>query len=244
MSYIIIGGIDDATKCPCIGSIFLAGVVADQKIIAKWRKLGIKDSKLLTRKKRDEFATIIQETALAFSVKEITPAMIDNKQLNLNEWEMLICLDVMQELQAKVIPHYMFVDNWETSPILFFERYKNIVQRNHMPYSSTQLDQNILSATQVIPEHQADEKYTVVGAASILAKSGSDRQYDEYRTIYGNFGSGNPGDPTTRKFVWQHRDNPPPIIRTSWKTFDVLSQIETLEDDPLRIKKEHVSDDI
>lgn len=27
----LIAGIDDATKCPCIGSTFLAGVVADEK---------------------------------------------------------------------------------------------------------------------------------------------------------------------------------------------------------------------
>lgn len=55
-------GIDDATKCPCIGSIFVSGVVADKKTIAYWKKIGVKDSKLIAAKKRNKLATIIKKT--------------------------------------------------------------------------------------------------------------------------------------------------------------------------------------
>ena len=237
----LISGIDDATKCPCIGSIFVAGVVADQKIIARWKKLGVKDSKLLTRKKRDELAQIIQETAHAVAIHEIEPHMIDNKQLNLNEWEMLIALRILHDLQEIAVPQYAYIDNWETSPILFWERLRSMLSRDISQYISTTINRERIYHTQLIPEHQADEKYVVVGAASILAKSFSDAQYDRYRKQYGDFGSGNPGDPATRHFVWKYRHNPLPIIRTSWHTYKVLSQLDRFEDDPLYKRKKKLA---
>lgn len=108
---IIIAGVDDATKCPCIGSIFVAGVVADQKTIGIWKKLGVDDSKRLTRKKRDELAKVIKETAHAYAIHEIEPVMIDNKALNLNEWEMAICLRILHDLLTTSDPVYAYIDN-------------------------------------------------------------------------------------------------------------------------------------
>lgn len=46
----LIAGVDDATKCPCIGSIFIAGVTANAETIAHWHKIGVKDSKLIAPK--------------------------------------------------------------------------------------------------------------------------------------------------------------------------------------------------
>jgi ribonuclease HII len=86
-------------------------------------------------------------------------------------------------------------------------------------------------------EHRADENHVVVGAASILSKVHSDRQYDEYRKIYGDFGSGSPGDPKTRLYVWTHRENPPPIVRRSWNTYKYLSTLEDIEQDFMRRKR-------
>lgn len=85
---------------------------------------------------------------------------------------------------------------------------------------------------QLFPEHYADENHIIVGAASIIAKTSSDAQYRKYKRKYGDFGSGSPADPKTRLFVWQHRDNPLPIIRTSWNTFKTLSVLDSIEDDP------------
>ena len=237
---LILAGIDDATKCPCIGSIFVAGVVADQKTIKKWKKLGVKDSKLLTRKKREELALIIKETAHAFSIQEITPSMIDNKILNLNEWEMVIFCKIMHQLQ-KFNPSYALVDNWEVDPILFWERLKTLDLSKVAPLINESIDKEKINRVHIIPEHQADEKYVVVGAASILAKTSSDFQYDAYRELYGAIGSGNPGDPTTRLFVWQNRKNPPSIVRTSWQTYKTLAPLERIEDDPLYRKVEQVT---
>jgi ribonuclease HII len=97
----IIGGIDDTTKSPCIGSIFIAGVIADKQTIEEWKKLGVKDSKLITAKKREELNKVIKSSASGFVIQEITPKMIDDKILNLNDWEMLTVLAITQKLKRK-----------------------------------------------------------------------------------------------------------------------------------------------
>lgn len=236
----LIAGIDDATKCPCIGSIFIAGVLADEATIEEWKKLGVKDSKLIAAKKREKLAAIIKKTATAFTIQEITPAMIDNKTFNLNEWEMLVVLNTVKQLVKKHTPSHVYIDNWETSLKGFKTRLKKILslalkkkRREH----AFILNRKKLIALNYIAEHRADENYTIVGAASILAKTSSDAQYRKYKRKFGDFGSGSPGDPKTRLFVWQHRRNPLPIIRTSWNTYKTLAPLESMDDDPLRHKK-------
>ncbi len=237
----LIAGVDDATKCPVIGSIFVAGVIADEATIIEWQRLGVKDSKLIARKKREKLAKIIKETAHGFTIKEITPQMIDdNTTFNLNDWEMLVFCCIAKDIQKFGMPEKLYVDNWETSEKGFRKRFKDLLRysmRSLLVQKKLRFNRTKLKSLTIIPEHRADENYTVVGAASILAKTSSDAQYRKYKRKYGDFGSGNPGDPKTRLFVWQHREHPLPIIRTTWNTYKVLSKLASIEDDPLRKMK-------
>lgn len=226
----IIAGIDDATKCPCIGSIFVSGVVADQKTLKDWKKIGVKDSKLIAAKKRERLAEVIERTALACSINQITPKRIDNKSLNLNDWEMVAVFEIIDDLLKKSEFEQVYIDNWEVNNERFEKRVKFFMQTD---YATDLLRQSLGSGLDLIAEHKADEKYTIVGAASILSKVYSDRQYADYKKIYGDFGSGSPADPRTRKFVWQHRKKPAPIIRQSWRTYKVLSKLKKLDEDPI-----------
>lgn len=220
----IVAGIDDATKCPCIGSIFMAGVAADAETVRQWMSSGVKDSKCVAPRKREKLAGMIKKTASSCVIREIPPAMIDDKGVfNLNDWEMFMTLKIIQQLKKKADIAQVFIDNWEVSRGRFFERLERFLDRKRMRVTVQDIE--------FIPEHHADEKYTIVGAASILAKTASDRQYRRYRKQYGNFGSGSPGDPTTRFFVWKHRKNPLPIIRVSWQTYKHLSKLESIEED-------------
>lgn len=236
LSYSSIAGIDDATKCPCIGSIFVSGVVANPKIIRAWKKLGVKDSKLVSPKKRAHLEKIIKETALAYSVAEIVPAMIDDKTYNLNDWEMLVVIQIIQNLQADQRIETIIIDNWEVTEKHFHHRFNIMINQAtsqpQFPHNIT-IHSSQLTNLSLIPQHFADERYVIVGAASILSKQASDKQYAEYKQQYGDFGSGSPADPKTRLFVWQHRYNPPPIIRTSWKTFATLAPLKRIEDDQI-----------
>jgi ribonuclease HII len=236
LSFEIIAGIDDATKCPCIGSIFISGVVATPKIIRSWKKLGVKDSKLIAAKKRAHLEKIIKETALCYAIAEITPAMIDDKTHNLNDWEMLIVLKVIQELQKQITVQTVLIDNWEVTEEHFKKRFATLFDlAAKQPQFSHDITINCSQLTNLslVAQHYADENYVVVGAASILSKQSSDKQYAEYKQQFGDFGSGSPADPKTRLFVWQHRKNPPHIVRTSWKTFTTIASLERIEDDPM-----------
>ncbi|MGE0009817.1 MAG: ribonuclease HII [Candidatus Babeliales bacterium] len=238
----LITGIDDATKCPVIGSIMIAGVVADPATVALWHEKGVKDSKLIARKKRDELAKLIKETAIAFSVRKLKPHMIDNKALNLNAWEMLVVCKIVEDLQKQTSTELgsVIIDNWEVSEKLFFERFNHLLSketRAQLDALKVSLKRRNLRKVHFIPEHRADENHTIVGAASILAKSASDLEYERLKKRYGNFGSGSPGDPKTRLYVWKHRHKPTPIIRTSWNTFKTLSIIDSIEQDWLFIAR-------
>lgn len=232
----IIAGIDDATKCPCIGSIFLAGVIANAQTIEEWKSLGVKDSKLITAKKREKLAKIIKETAIGFTILDMPPQMIDDKTFNLNDWEMITLFKIMKKLLKFANPEEVYVDNWETSQKGFKKRFKDLLKikvRNTLVKYKIILNRKKLKSLNIIAEHRADENYVVVGAASILAKVASDAQYRKFKRKYGDFGSGSPADPKTRLFVWKHRENPLPIIRTSWNTYKTLAPLEKFEDDPL-----------
>ena len=219
----LFAGIDDATKCPCIGSIFVAGVVADEKTIKKWKKLGVKDSKLITAQKREKLAKIIKKTARAYTIDHIPPSMIDDKRINLNAWEMITMLKIVQNLHQSTELESIHVDNWEVTEKVFKDRFLDLIKKKDLlEQNGITLDTKTLLSLWLIPEHRADENYIVVGAASILAKVASDAQYAQYKKEYGDFGSGSPGDPATRLFVWKHRKNPLPIIRTSWQTYKAI----------------------
>jgi len=237
-----IAGVDDATKCPCIGSIFVSGVVADTKTLSRWKKLGVKDSKLIAPKKRFKLAQIIKDTAYSFSIQEITPVMIDDKSMNLNDWEMLVVLNIIQELKKNSSFTTAYIDNWEVTEQRFKERYKTVTAPTLQPYllsKNLTIDSKTLHSVEFKAEHRADEHYTIVGAASILSKTSSDEQYEKYKKQYGNFGSGSPADPQTRLFVFNHRHNPPPIIRTSWNTYKTLISIQAIEKDPIYLRLKH-----
>jgi ribonuclease HII len=230
----IISGIDDATKCPCIGSIFIAGVSATPLTIQKWAAIGVADSKMLTRKKREKLAPLIRDTAEAFVIDEVRPEAMADQSLNLNDREMEAVLSIMSRLP--LTSGKVYIDNWEVSQEWFFKRLTRIIEMK-----GPEVEQRLKNLC-IIPEHRADENHTIVGAASILAKVSSDAQYDEYRQKYGDFGSGSPADPKTRLFVWEHRSSPPPIIRTTWQTYKHLSSLDNIKDDFLysRVKKKPI----
>ncbi|KUK00235.1 MAG: Ribonuclease HII, partial [Thermococcales archaeon 44_46] len=49
-----LGGIDEAGRGPVIGPLVIAAVVVDESRIGELESLGVKDSKKLTPKKREE----------------------------------------------------------------------------------------------------------------------------------------------------------------------------------------------
>lgn len=78
--YFLVAGVDEAGRGPWAGPIVAAAVILDFK---KFRLPGVRDSKLLSEKRRDYLAEKIKECATAFALAEISAAEIDEIGLQL-----------------------------------------------------------------------------------------------------------------------------------------------------------------
>jgi ribonuclease HII len=199
-------GIDDATRCNVMGSLTLAMVVVQEPNF--WRnfaRLPIRDSKLLTRKQRDE---VVARTRghVWFDVFYIKPQEMTE---NLNILETKAIVELLNRY-PKFWEHIVHIDNFEKDKEKFIERFESVLPhklieiKNKFPYDKWKI------------EHHADENYKIVSLASIYAKNASDLEYDEIRSVWGDFGSGSPSDPKTIEFILRNEDCP--HIRNTWIT--------------------------
>ena len=86
----LILGIDDAGRGPVIGPMVLAGCLITDETEKELKRLGVKDSKQLTKKRRAFLEIIIKEKAEAFFVVKTQAEEIDGKNndgINLNDLE-------------------------------------------------------------------------------------------------------------------------------------------------------------
>ncbi|HJJ95547.1 MAG TPA: ribonuclease HII [Methanocorpusculum sp.] len=199
-------GIDEAGKGPVIGPMVTAGVLINDEE-ESFVNLSIKDSKKLTPKKREELFTEITSRFRYYTCIR-TPQEIDTRKGTMNEFTVSCHAEVLRTLQ----PDLVYLDACDVNA----ERFGiNVVSES-----------NVLC--QVISEHKADAKFTIVGAASIVAKVTRDHLIDEIKTEFGNVGSGYPSDPVTIAFLTSYIEEngkAPSCARTSWQTVkDLLSK--------------------
>jgi len=201
----LVMGVDEAGKGPVIGSLFICGTMFDEKNLFKLKEIEVKDSKLLTHKKRIELAGEIKKIAKRFKIIQIKPAEIDravNKEegLNLNWLEAHKTAEIINELN----PDKAFID----CPSPNIKKYKDYL-----------LDLLNNKNIELVVEHKSDLLRLPTSAASILAKCAREEEMDEIKKKYGNCGPGYTSNDTTQKFVRENFDKYPEIFRKSWVTF-------------------------
>ncbi|AAY80320.1 ribonuclease HII [Sulfolobus acidocaldarius] len=194
----ILVGIDEAGRGSLIGPMVVAGVAIDSNFLKFLSEIGVKDSKKLTRKKREYLFGVILEYSYAISLVKAYPEEIDSENLN----------EITYRAMIQII-HSMSVYN---PSIVTVDKVGNAsaVEREII---------NINSSPRV--ENNADVKYVEVSAASIIAKVVRDNIINELKKTYGDFGSGYPGDKKTVEWIKDLYSRQPtyalPIIRRSWK---------------------------
>lgn len=213
----LICGVDDAGRGPVIGPLVIAGVLVDEEGLERLIHLGVKDSKMLSPKRREQLADEIFRVVRDYRVVKISPSEIDHaimtgKKLNrLNRLEARVMASIIRELK----PDIAYVDASDVLP----ERFKQHILEE-IPFR-----------VDVVSEHKADKKYPVVSAASIIAKVERDREIEKLRNKYGDFGSGYVADPKTINFLrsWIERyGSYPDFVRKTWKTAkNILMERET-----------------
>ncbi|HEW64402.1 ribonuclease HII [Fervidicoccus fontis] len=190
-------GIDEAGRGCMIGSMFVAGVVIDDRAEKVFKKYGVKDSKKLSKNKREKLYDIITSNALWFEVVEVTPLEIDNQNIN------YLTIRAMRKIA-----------NDATKEIKYLNRIiADIVGKGDFKLvESDNIEQLVLK--------KADENFIAVAAASIVAKVQRDRALEQIRNNFGLIGSGYPGDKKSVEWLKLHYSKiPREYIRTKWKTF-------------------------
>ena len=208
-------GIDDAGRGPVIGPMILAGCLMDEKTEAELKKLGVKDSKQLTPKRREFLVDLIRKKAETFETVIISASEIDRlnkKGVKLNEVEALASARIINKINKGFKKIKVILDCPSTSIVKWQDFLKTKI--------------NNLSNLEISCEHKADKNHIAVSAASILAKSIREKEMFKLKEIYGKeIGSGYPSDPKTKKFLSKNvkKYNDKGIFRKSWSTWKMAA---------------------
>jgi ribonuclease HII len=196
--------VDEAGKGSVLGPMVIAAVgVSSENVFAE---VEVADSKLLSPKVRERLYFTIRKRFRVATVR-IDAHEIDEIRLGMT---MNACV-ARAHAQAidKLSPAIAYVDACDVNAF----RYADMV-KSHLEKSC-----------EVVSEHNADQTFKVVSAASIVAKVTRDRAITALSKKYGEIGSGYPSDPVTIAFLSAYIDEhkcPPPIARKSWKTVTAM----------------------
>ncbi|MCK4590045.1 MAG: ribonuclease HII [Nanoarchaeota archaeon] len=206
-------GIDEAGRGPVLGPLVMAGALikkeSDEKLLAD---LGVKDSKFILPKKRQELyqkiIKLVKYKIIILEPEEIDQAL-KSQELNLNWLE--------AQTSAKIINH------------LKPKRAIIDCPSNNIKAYHTYLKSKIQTKTELILEHKA-ESHPVVAAASILAKVTRDNLIEKLKQkIKIDFGSGYMTDEKTVNFLKEHHQTHPEIFRKTWASYKRMFQKDLSE---------------
>lgn len=222
-------GVDEAGKGPVIGSLFIGFSIINLESLNDLnsyqdmlKELGIKDSKKLTPKKR---ALVYEKLKDNMDIKyaQLTPALIDDNNFsggNLFDLEVNAIIQILESEKPKLV----IIDALTSNPEKFGD----------------DLLKKLSFECKIISENRADDKYPIVGAASIIAKELREKEIREikeniHKILNPNLpeledfslspvGSGYPSDPKTCSFLREHYLSKDFgfIFRKSWQTYKNL----------------------
>lgn len=202
----LVAGVDEAGRGCVIGPMVVAGIVVKVENLPLLSKLGVKDSKLLTPRKREALYPEIMRLTEKYQIVKVFPYQIDKvvesarKLHKLNRLEAQTMAQVIEALK----PDEVYVDAADTVEHRF---------RNH-------IQECLKIKTKIVSKHKADRIFPIVSAASIIAKVERDREIANLRVEHGDFGSGYLTDQKTMSFLRRllEKDGEyPSFVRKSWK---------------------------
>ena len=197
----MICGIDEAGRGPVLGPLVVAAVMVESDV--PLRQLNVRDSKKLTPERRSALAPEIEKVARC-EVTVVPAKDIDvmRAEMSLNDFEARLFASLVEKLH----PSTAYVDAVDVDEIEF----KRAVLKQ-LPFE-----------VEIVSQHEADDLFPVVSAASIVAKVRRDAEMHAIEEAVGQpMGSGYPSDPVTMAFLerWiREKGSPPPHTRLTWDT--------------------------
>jgi len=206
----MVAGLDEAGRGSIIGPLVVCGVLVDEDEVGKLVEIGVKDSKLLSRKQRVKLRDMILGIISDYRIIEVPPSEIDSavRMHRFNDLEARYFSKIIDQLK----PSIAYID----SPL-----------RSHREFSGMVASYCSWMCTVVALCH-ADRDIPVVSAASILAKTRRDEVIDRYKSIYGDIGSGYPSDRRTIGFLHNSLEEVEAsgIVRRSWRTYSSIIRMK------------------
>ena len=205
----IVGGVDEAGRGAVIGPMVVAGISFRERDIQVLEEIGVRDSKLLSRKERAAKYGRLVEIARSICVRVVQIEEIDNNVSfkRLNHLEALSMAQVIDNINADTI----FVDCCDVNQ----EKFRSII----LSHVKRRLQNARSGKMEVFSFHHADSLNLAVSAASIVAKVIREEEIGNIRKIHREIGSGYPSDKQTARFIKSWIDVtgvPPPFARSSW----------------------------
>jgi len=205
-------GIDEAGRGPVIGPLVITIFACKEEMVDELRTSGVKDSKLLSAKKRIELAKMLDENESFYSETAVISAQeIDNyvDSTSLNDLEITYFGRLIDNLPEHITKNcQIMLDACEVNT-------DNFTQKVLRKLKKFDYKENISS------ENKADLNHTHVACASILAKQKRETEVSRIREELGlDIGSGYPSDPKTKSavLVMTKGDSPNEYLRFSWST--------------------------
>lgn len=208
-------GLDEAGRGPVVGPLVVGLVATDD--VETVRRLGVKDSKVLTPARREELYPQILSAASYVKTVHTSAMKLDSlmRRKTLNAVEM----DVFTQLGRDVPAHTYYLDACDVNAQRFGKTFLRRLYRT--PPLPT-----------IVSEHHADANHPLVAAASIVAKVERDRAIAEIarrlEPLVGvPLGSGYSHDDTTRAFLQRYLEvhrRLPEDVRAAWATSQTLTQ--------------------
>ncbi|MCU0852863.1 MAG: ribonuclease HII [Thermoplasmata archaeon] len=207
----MICGVDEAGRGPVLGPLVICAVAVESD--DELKALGVKDSKQLTARKREELARRIRKVAKVETIVLDAEHIDSLRNLHgLNEIEAW----KMAELINLLGPEVAYVDAADASEKSFEKMVRS----------------ELKCEAKIVSEHKADRNYPVVSAASIIAKVTRDECIRGIEVEMGEpIGSGYTSDPVTVAFVQKYikkHGKCPPHTRESWETAKNLMMLNSL----------------
>ena len=198
-----IAGIEEAGRGPVVGPMVMAICAIEKSKENQLKKIGVKDSKQLSKKKREylvqKIKQLCQVDLIILSPKEIDAAL-NSATMNLN----LLEATTTTRLIDRIKPDKVILD---------------LPSNNAQKYVAS-VKSNLKHDLDIKAEHKADENYPIVSAASIVAKTVRDKEIERLEVEIGKeIGSGYPSDARTIKFLNKYWDKHPEVFRQTWKTY-------------------------
>ncbi|OGI16001.1 ribonuclease HII [Candidatus Micrarchaeota archaeon RBG_16_49_10] len=189
----------------------LCGLAVRESQQSQLKELGVKDSKMLTPKRREFLAKEIEKIAEHTIVFHVPPCKIDSdraKGINLNQIEAIRMADIINMVQ----PDKAIID----TPSYNSDKFESFLR--------SKLDSKDV---ELVCENYADKNWPVVSAASIVAKVSRDDKIKKLEKKVGEpLGVGYPHDELTIKHLEKlARDNNgkmPDYVRKSWDTTEQI----------------------